>query len=66
MFLLAFKTLRFGEPKEPADLLNLQNVHVGVRLRTSDNPFRLEVPGATSERCFSKRVFSYIAPRLSK
>ena len=33
-------------------------------LRTSDDPFRLEVPRATCERCFYERAFSYIAPRL--
>ena len=62
--LLAFKALKFGESKYFADLLNLQNVHVGMGLRTSDDPFRLEVPRATSERCFFERAFSYIAPCL--
>ena len=38
----------FGEPKYLTDLLNLQNVHVGMGLRTSD-PFRLKPPRATSE-----------------
>ena len=33
-------------------------------LRTSDDPFRLEVPRETSERCLSVRAFSYIAPHL--
>ena len=30
----------------------------------SDDPFRLEVPRATSEQCFSERLFSYIAPHF--
>ena len=30
--LLAFKALKFGEPKYPADLLSLQNIHVGMGL----------------------------------
>ena len=33
-------------------------------LRTSDDPFQLEVPRATSERCFSEGAFSYIASCL--
>ena len=61
--LLAFKALKFGEPKYLADLLNLQNVYAGMGLRTSDDPFRLEVLRA-SEWCFPERAFSYITPRL--
>ena len=37
--LLAFKALKFGEPKYLADLLNLQNVHVGMGLRTFNDLF---------------------------
>ena len=37
---------------------------MGIGLRASDDPFRLEVPRITSERCFSKRAFSYIASHL--
>ena len=48
--LLAFKALKLDEPKYLADLLNLQNVHVGMGLRTSDDPFWLEVPRATFKR----------------
>ena len=33
-------------------------------MRTSDDPFQLEVPRATSEQCFSEKAFSYIAPCL--
>ena len=33
--LLAFKALKFIEPKYLADLLNLSNVHVGMGLKTS-------------------------------
>ena len=58
---MAFKVPKFGEPRYLADLLNLQNVHVDVGFRTFDDPFRLEMLKATSERCFSKRAFSYIA-----
>ena len=62
--LLAFKALKFGEPRYLADLLTLQNVGSGMNLRVSDDPFRLMEPRATSERHFSERSFSYIAPRL--
>ena len=62
--LLAFKALKFGEPKYLADLLSLQNVHVDTGLRTSDDPFRQEVPRATHERRFSERAFLYIAPHF--
>ena len=58
------KHLKFGEPKYLADLLTLQNVYVSMGLRTSDDPFQLEVPRATSECCFSERAFSYFAPHL--
>ena len=61
---MAFKALKFGEPSYHADLLNPQNVHVNMGLRTSDDPFRPEVPRETSERCFSEREFLYIVPRL--
>ena len=57
--LLAFKALKFDEPKYVADLINLQNVHVGMGLRTSNDPFRLEVPRLTSERGFSEGIFIY-------
>ena len=62
--LLAFKALKFGQPKYLANLLSLQNVPLGMDLRTSDDPYRLEEPRATSERLFSERAFSYIVPRL--
>ena len=51
------KALKFGEFKYLADLLNLQNVHVSMGLRTSDDPFPLEVPRATFERCFYESIF---------
>ena len=57
------KALTVGEPRYLADLLNLQNDHVGMDLQTSDDPFQLEVLRATSERCFAERTFLYIAPR---
>ena len=60
----AFKALKFGEPKYLADLLNLQNVHVGMGLRISDDPFRQEVSRVTFEQCFSERAFLCIAPCL--
>ena len=47
--LLAFKALKYGERRYLADLLNFQNVHVDMGLRTSDDPFRLEMPRTTSE-----------------
>ena len=59
--LLAFKALKYDEPRYHADLLNLQNVHVGMSLRTSDDPSRLEVPKATSER-YSLREHFRILP----
>ena len=37
--LLAFKALKFSEPKYLADLLNLKNIRLGMGLRTSDDPF---------------------------
>ena len=37
--LLAFKPLKSVEPTYLGDLLNLQNVHVGISLKTSDDPF---------------------------
>ena len=49
IWLLAFKALKFGEPKYLADLFSLQNVYVSMGLRTSDDPFQLEVPRATSK-----------------
>ena len=61
--LWAFKSLKFGEPKHLADLLNLQNVQVGMGLRFSDDSFRLEVPRAF-EQCFSGGAFLYTAPCL--
>ena len=36
---LAFEALKLGKPKYLADFLNLQNVHMGMGLRTSDDPF---------------------------
>ena len=36
--LLAFKALTCGESKYLANLLNLQNVHMGMGLRSSDDP----------------------------
>ena len=64
--LLAFKALKFGEPGYLADLSTFQNAHVGMGLRTSDDPFCLEVPRATSECCFSERAFLYIASHFLK
>ena len=61
---LAFKALKYSELGYLADLLNFQNVHVGMGLRYSDDPFWLEVPRATSEQCFSERALLYIAPCL--
>ena len=61
---MTFKALKFGERRYLADLLDLLNVDVGMALRTSDDLFQLEVPRATPERCFSERIFSYIAPYL--
>lgn len=61
--LLAFKALRFGEPRYLSDLLVRQGGGF-VALRSSDDPFRLVEPRAPSERHFAERSFSYIAPRL--
>ena len=44
--LLTFKALTFGEPRYLVDLFN---VHVGMGLRTFDDPFQLYVLRATSE-----------------
>ena len=33
-------------------------------MRIAEDPFRLEVPGTTFERCFSETAFSYVASRL--
>ena len=41
--------------------LSFQNVCVGMDLRTSDDPYQLEVQRATFEQCFSERGFLYIA-----
>ena len=57
---MVFKALKFGEPRYLVDLLSLQNVHVGMGLRTSDDPFHLEALRTTSERCIYERAFSYI------
>ena len=62
--LLAFKALKFGEPKYLADLLVLQST-VSIRnVRTSVDPYRLVEPRAVMGRHFSERAFSYAAPRL--
>ena len=61
---MAFEALKYGEPGYLADLLNFLNVHVGMNLKISDDPFWLEVPKAKSGQCFSEKAFSYIAPRL--
>ena len=60
----SFRALFKRVPFVPFSSLNLQNAHVGMDLKTSDDPFQLEVPRAASERCFSERAFSYIAPCL--
>ena len=62
--LLAFKALKFGQPRYLANLLSLQIVQLDMGLRTSDDPYHLDEPRATSERHFSERAFSYIVPRL--
>lgn len=64
MCLVAFKALKFGEPKYLSGLLVRQSSGSGVDLRSSDDPFRLVEPRAVSERCFAERSFSYVAPRL--
>ena len=60
---LAFQALKFGEIKYLADLLNIHNVHVGMSLRNSDDPFQLKMPRA-SKQCFSERAVSYLSPCL--
>ena len=62
--LVAFKALRFGEPKYLSDLLVCQSAGLGVDLRSSDDPFRLVEPRAISECCFAERSFAYVVPRL--
>ena len=42
----------------------MQNIRLDMSLRTSDDLYRPDEPRATSERHFSERAFSYIAPRL--
>ena len=37
--LLALKALKFGEPRYLVDRLNFQNIHVGMGLRTFNDPF---------------------------
>ena len=47
--MLAFKTVKFDKPTYLANLLNLQKVHLGMGLRTSDDPLQQEVTRAPSE-----------------
>ena len=47
--LLPFEALKFDEPRYLADLLRLENVHLSMVLKTSDDSLRLELPRATSE-----------------
>ena len=62
--LLAFKALKYGEPSYLTSLRTRRNTAQNMVLRTSDDPLRLLEPRAISERHFSNRAFSYIAPRL--
>ena len=60
--LLAFKAVKFGEPRYLC--WAFKPVHMDMGLRTFDNPFWLAVLRATSEQSFSEWAFSYIATRL--
>ena len=62
--LITFKVLKFRQPQYLLGLLTPLTVTAGVRLRSTDDPFRLIEPRAVRERGFADRSFSYAAPRL--
>ena len=62
--LLAYKALKFREPRYLVELLNSRDRDLGVSLRSDSDPHCLYEPRAVGERSFADRCFSYTAPRL--
>ena len=62
--LLAFKAIKFGEPKYIADMLLFSEARGDRSLRSADDPFLLLEPKAVNERGLASRSFSYVAPHL--
>ncbi len=62
--LLAYKGVKFGEPRYLAELLPPQRVRPGIGLRSGDDLLRLEESSVVYRSAFSSRPFSHTAPRL--
>ena len=62
--LLAYKVLKFGEPKYLVELFTPQDRNLGMSLRSDSDPHRLCEPRAVGECSFADLSFSYTAPRL--
>ena len=57
--LLAYKALRFGEPRYLVELLISQDRDFGMGLRSDTDPYRLWEPRAVGGRSFADRSFFF-------